>query len=108
MLSPPFTAADRAAELATSRRAGFTLPQGFYNDAALFEHDLERIFFRHWLLAGHVGRLPKPGSYFLYDMGGESLAEVHATATPARDRIMTPRDSLLRFVEEKFTRVTFR
>lgn len=73
MLPPSNTVADRVAELAAKRLPGFTLPQGFYTDAALFEHDLERIFFRHWLLAGHVARLPKPGSYFLYEMGDESL-----------------------------------
>src|SRR5687767_9850840 len=80
-----------AADLAASRRAGFTLPQPFYTDPELFDLDLQQVFFRHWLMAGHVGRLP--GSYFLYEIGGESLiitrdrdGRVHALWNVCRHR----------------------
>ena len=61
------------AALISSRQPGLTLPQAFYTEPALFEQDLDKIFFRHWLMAGHVGRLPEPCSYFLYEIGNESV-----------------------------------
>ena len=83
----------RAAALAAGRRPGFSLPQPFYTDPDLFREDLERVFFRHWLMAGHVGRLPEPGCYFLYEVGDESVivardpgGEVHALWNVCRHR----------------------
>jgi Rieske 2Fe-2S family protein len=87
------TAAARAAELAASRRPGFTLPQAFYVDPELFGLDLERVFFRRWLMVGHVSRLPEPGCFFLYEIGPESVivtrdrqGEVHALWNVCRHR----------------------
>lgn len=84
---------DRIAELAAAAQPGFSLPQPFYTDAEIFERDLERIFFRQWLMAGHVARLPKPGSYFLYEIAGESIIvirdrdnEIHALWNVCRHR----------------------
>ena len=85
-------------------RPGFTLPQPFYTDPEIFQRDLERIFYRHWLMAGHVAQLPEPGSYFLYEIAGESIIvirdrenEIHADARkksafrPARGRLSNGR-----------------
>lgn len=55
---------------------GYTLDQPFYTDPAIFRMDLERVFWRHWLLAGHVSRIPDPGDYFLYEIAGESIIVV--------------------------------
>jgi phenylpropionate dioxygenase-like ring-hydroxylating dioxygenase large terminal subunit len=52
---------------------GYSLEQRFYRDPAIFDVDLEHIFLRHWLFAGHASRIPKPGDYFLFDFAGESL-----------------------------------
>src|SRR6266571_3425753 len=68
--------ARRAAKLAAARRPGFSLPQPFYTDSDLFGWDLERVFLSHWIIAGHVVRLPEPGSYFLCDIGGESIVVI--------------------------------
>ncbi|MEX2188564.1 MAG: aromatic ring-hydroxylating dioxygenase subunit alpha [Pirellulales bacterium] len=55
--------------------------------------DVERVFLRHWLLAGHVASIPRPGDYFLYDVGYESFVvvrgegdAVHALANVCRHR----------------------
>lgn len=84
---------ERLEELIAGHQPGFTLPQPFYTDPAIFERDLERIFFRHWLLAGHVAQLPEPGSYFLYEIAGESIIitrdrhnEIHALWNVCRHR----------------------
>ncbi|MFN0198475.1 MAG: aromatic ring-hydroxylating oxygenase subunit alpha [Planctomycetaceae bacterium] len=66
----------RARTLAAEWRDGYTLDQPFYTDVGIFELDLEQIFWRHWLLAGHVSRIPHPGDYFLYEIAGESIIVV--------------------------------
>jgi Rieske 2Fe-2S family protein len=63
----------RAVDLAQSRRSGFSLPQAFYTDPELFNWDIERVFLRHWLWAGHISRIPEPGHYFVYEIAGESI-----------------------------------
>lgn len=55
------------------RKPGYSLDQAFYRDPAVFERDLERIFLRMWLFAGHVSQIAEPGDYFLFDFAGESL-----------------------------------
>lgn len=54
-------------------RPGFTLPQAAYIDPEIFDVDLERIYRRHWLLAGPTCRLPHPGDYFTYEIANDSL-----------------------------------
>ena len=49
------------------------LPARYYLDQTILELEKERIFFRSWLLAGHVSQLPRPGSYFTVDMLCERL-----------------------------------
>lgn len=50
-----------------------SLDQALYNSDAAFEHDVERIFTRHWILAGHASQASKPGDYFLCELAGESI-----------------------------------
>jgi len=67
--------ADLAALLA-DQPAGHSLTQPFYRDPRLFERDLERIFMRHWLCAGHASTLPRRGDHFLVEIGQESVIVV--------------------------------
>ena len=53
--------------------AGQSLAQELYTGAAAFAHDMERIFLRHWLLAGHAASAPQPGDYYTYEMAEESV-----------------------------------
>jgi Rieske 2Fe-2S family protein len=59
-----------------SRQQGRTLEQPYYTAPSIFARDLDRIFFRHWLFAGHVSHIRNPGEYFLVELGGESLIVV--------------------------------
>lgn len=65
--------AQRVDALAASHRWGFCLPQPFYTDREIFDWDVERVFFRNWLLTGHISRIEQPGQYYLYEVGGESI-----------------------------------
>lgn len=50
-----------------------SLQQALYNSPEAFQHDLERLFLRHWILAGHAASAPNPGDYFLHEAGPESV-----------------------------------
>ena len=44
------------------------LPIGRYTDEAFHQLELERVFRRSWLFAGHVAEFPEPGSYRVLDI----------------------------------------
>ncbi|WP_413062496.1 aromatic ring-hydroxylating oxygenase subunit alpha (plasmid) [Sphingomonas carotinifaciens] len=55
--------------LIRSRREGHSLPQPFYVDQDFFDLDLELIWYRDWLFAGHDCEILKAGSYFTLQVG---------------------------------------
>ena len=59
--------------LIEARVPGRPLERTFYSSPAIFELEMEQIFLRHWLFVDHISRIPKPGDYFLYEIGGESI-----------------------------------
>jgi Rieske 2Fe-2S family protein len=63
------TVSERPSRLAP----GKTLPQRYFVSPELYANEQNRIFGRHWLLAGHQSQLPQPGDYFLAQVGRESL-----------------------------------
>lgn len=60
-------------QLLSEQRDGWTLSRPFYREPAIFEQEMERIFSREWLFAGHIARIPHPGDYFTYKVGSEPL-----------------------------------
>ena len=64
---------DKLNTLIKEHKPGFSLPQAFYTDEEIYQLDLERVWHRHWLFAGHVSRIPNTGDYFLFEMDRESL-----------------------------------
>ena len=50
-----------------------TLPQKYYTSQEMFQREQQRIFRKYWLCAGHQGRIPDPGDYFLLSIFNESL-----------------------------------
>lgn len=62
------------ADLPLARAA--TPPSAWYADPCVYALERERIFFRAWQAVGHVGQLPRPGSFFTVDLLGEPLAVV--------------------------------
>ncbi|MCC7045543.1 MAG: aromatic ring-hydroxylating dioxygenase subunit alpha [Alphaproteobacteria bacterium] len=61
-----------------ARRPGFSLEQAFYTDPEIFRLDLETIFYRDWLFAGHGCEIPKPGDYFLHEVGDYSVIVIRS------------------------------
>ena len=59
--------------LIESQQERYSLAREFYTDPDIYERDIERIFLRSWLYAGHQSEIPDPGDWFLYDLVGESV-----------------------------------
>jgi glycine betaine catabolism A len=66
------TAADALRAL-HARRRDHSLTQPFYQDAALFRLDLENIFYRDWIFAGHDCEITDPGDYFTFSIGDYAI-----------------------------------
>ena len=68
--------ADRLTDLIAQSSPGQSLAQAFYCDPAIYRRDLERVFMASWLYAGHISEVQKPGDYFLFEVGDESVIVV--------------------------------
>ena len=64
---------DQMRALLAARRDGFSLPQALYTSPEAYEFDLEAIFGRSWLQAGLETQIPRPGDYFTYQVGRNSI-----------------------------------
>ncbi|MEJ7616156.1 MAG: aromatic ring-hydroxylating dioxygenase subunit alpha [Pyrinomonadaceae bacterium] len=53
--------------------SGRSLPGEFYHDREIFEMDMQRIFRRCWLYAGHESRIPERGDFFTWQIDRDSL-----------------------------------
>ncbi len=54
-------------------REALTPPGWVFHDRELYERELDEIFRRMWLAAGHRSRLGEPGDFFVVDVGPESI-----------------------------------
>lgn len=52
------------------------LDRAFYTEPAIYGRELEHIFMRCWLYAGHVSEIPSPGDWFVYELDSESVIVV--------------------------------
>jgi Rieske 2Fe-2S family protein len=59
--------------LTAQYRPGWSLPRDFYSDATVYQADIERIWRRGWLFAGHSCELPKPGDFITLTVDTDSL-----------------------------------
>ncbi len=55
--------------LLRSRKPGFSLPGAFYTDPDVHGVDLDRIFYKEWLFAGHDCEIATPGDYLTLQIG---------------------------------------
>lgn len=72
---------------------GLALPRKFYTDGDLYALELQAVFGRQWLYAGHVSQVPNAGDYLKLDIGDESAivvrdrdGEIHALLNVCRHR----------------------
>jgi Rieske 2Fe-2S family protein len=63
----------RIADLIGRRRSGWSLEGAFYSDEEVYRLEVERIWRRGWLFAGHSSQVPKPGDWFTFDVEADSI-----------------------------------
>jgi phenylpropionate dioxygenase-like ring-hydroxylating dioxygenase large terminal subunit len=66
----------REAVAAQLQRPDDGLPRYFYRSEVVYRTELDNLFFRSWLYAGHVSQVPNAGDYFLYTIAEESVIVV--------------------------------
>jgi Rieske 2Fe-2S family protein len=60
-------------KLIARRKAGFSLERDFYADESVYGVDVERIWRRGWLFAGHSCEIPNPGDYVSLEVDADSI-----------------------------------
>src|SRR3981189_2957126 len=65
--------APEIARLVAEHRPGGPLERDFYMASTVFDADLARIFRQHWLFAGYAFQVARPGDFFTYAIGTESI-----------------------------------
>lgn len=80
-------------ELVERQRERHALDREFYTEPAIYKRDIQRVFLRSWLYAGHHSEIPAPGDWFLFEFAGESVVitraadgAVHALLNVCRHR----------------------
>jgi Rieske 2Fe-2S family protein len=66
------------------RTPNFSLPQKFYTDPEFHRLDMEHIWYRDWLFAGHDCEIPKAGDYFTMKVGDYPITVVRGSAGEIR------------------------
>lgn len=64
---------NQVAALVDSYRHGGPLPRDFYVDPEIFQADMDRIWSRYWLYAGHACQIPRPGDWMTWSIGHDSI-----------------------------------
>jgi Rieske 2Fe-2S family protein len=52
---------------------GQSLSRSYYTSASIFELEFRKVVQNQWLLVDHISRIPKPGDFFLFDVGRENV-----------------------------------
>jgi glycine betaine catabolism A len=60
-------------DMIARRRAGHALERDFYTHEDVYRLDIERLWRRGWLFAGHDCQIPEPGDYFTLEVDTDSL-----------------------------------
>ncbi len=64
--------------LIDAQPANTSLDQAFYADADIYQRDVEEVYLKSWLYAGHLSEIPGVGDWFLFELAGESLIVVRS------------------------------
>lgn len=81
------------ADLIAARQPGYSLPGAFYSEERVYRAEMDRIWRRGWLFAGHCCEIPSPGDYFTMQVDSDSMivmrddeGEIHAFWNVCRHR----------------------
>lgn len=64
-------------QLLRDYKTGYSLEQEFYKNPDLYEVEMQNIFMKHWILAGHMSQIPNKGDYLLFEFDKESVIVIN-------------------------------
>ncbi len=64
-------------QLIASRREGWTLPGAFYQEDDIYRTEMNSIWRRQWLFAGHTDQVGQPGDFFVVTLDTDSILIIH-------------------------------
>src|SRR5207244_11556318 len=99
-MSSPFLTASQHADaqalldrLISEHKPGYALQRAFQTDPGIYQLDLERIWRRGGLFAGHTCQVKQPGDYFVFHVHTDSIivirgddGRIHALHNTRRHR----------------------
>ena len=56
--------------------SAYSLPGRYYFDPEIYRQEQEKIFYRTWQYVCHISRLESPGSFFVRDIGDQSVVVI--------------------------------
>ena len=68
----------RIAALIDAQPTRTSLDQAFYTDNDIYQRDVEQVYLKSWLYAGHMSEIPRIGDWFLFELAGESVIIVRS------------------------------
>ena len=68
----------KIAALIDAQPARTSLDQAFYTDNDIYQRDVEQVYLKSWLYAGHLSEIPRVGDWFLFELAGESVIIVRS------------------------------
>ncbi|MFT5277865.1 MAG: phenylpropionate dioxygenase-like ring-hydroxylating dioxygenase large terminal subunit [Glaciecola sp.] len=68
-----FSNSAKVNKLLAAQQHGFSLAQDFYKDIDVYHTEINQIFLKHWLCAGHVSQIPNTGDYITFEFDTESV-----------------------------------
>lgn len=66
-------------QLADDQPERYALPQSVYRDPDIYRHDIDQIFLKSWLYAGHQSEILNVGDWFLFEFAEESVIIVRSS-----------------------------
>lgn len=67
---------DTVFDLIAQRKPWHSLPGALYSSESVYRQDLEQIWHKDWIFAGHTFEITKPGQYFTLQIGDYPVAVV--------------------------------
>ena len=75
---------DKIKQLVAAQQQGSSLGQAFYKDSDIYNSEINKLFLKHWLYAGHVSQILNAGDYFTFEFDTESVIVIRTDAGDVR------------------------
>lgn len=94
--------------LGASPQDSATLPARYYYDPQIYQQEMQEIFFKTWMYAGHVSQVAESGAYLTTEIGDQKVIVIKGADGEIRAfyNVCSHRGHILLEGEGKITRIT--